>query len=355
MAYTDIDKPSDYFETKLYTGTGSELAITGVGFQPDLIWFKQRSAVRNHALVDSVRGRSKVVFPDLTNAEETSAASTNDLVSFDSDGFTVGITNVSGSFNTSSGTHVAWNWLGGGTASSNTDGSITSSVSANTTAGFSIVSYTGNATSGATVAHGLGVTPAMMIVKNRSAVEEWGVYHVSNGNTHVQYLNTTGAKSDDAGFWNDTTPTSSVFTVGNSTRVNQNGSAIIAYCFAEKQGYSKFGSYTGNGNADGTFVYTGFKPAFILVKRSSASGDNWLMFDNKRDTYNVTENFFEANSSDAEKTSASQKVDFLSNGFKMRATGAASNGSGSTYIYMSFASEPFTTSTTNGSIPATAR
>ena len=353
MAYTTIDKPSDYFETKLYTGTGSELAITGVGFQPDLIWFKQRSAVRNHALVDSVRGRSKVVFPDLTNAEETSAASTNDLVSFDSDGFTVGITNVSGSFNTSSGTHVAWNWLGGGTASSNTDGSITSRVSANTTAGFSIVSYTGNATSGATVAHGLGVTPAMMIVKNRSAVEEWGVYHVSNGNTHVQYLNTTGAKSDDAGFWNDTTPTSSVFTVGNSTRVNQNGSAIIAYCFAEKQGYSKFGSYTGNGNADGTFVYTGFKPAFVMLKKTSGTG-NWQMFDDKRVGYNPDNDVLRANLSNTECTSC-VKIDTLSNGFKLRNTDGDGNTSGGTYIYMSFASEPFTTSTTNGSIPATAR
>jgi len=342
-----IDKPSDYFNTKLYTGTGSTTNITGVGFNPDLVWIKCRSnAVTDNVLFDRVRGAGQRLVSNDTGAEETQ---TGIMSAFVTDGVTVGGGDAS---NGSSKTYVMWNWLAGGSASSNTDGSITSSVSANTTSGFSIVSYTGTGST-ATIGHGLGSAPKMIIVKNRSAVEEWGVYHVSNGNTHVQYLNTTGAKSDDAGFWNDTTPTSSVFTVGNSTRVNQSGSAMIAYCFAEKQGYSKFGSYTGNGNADGTFVYTGFKPAFVMLKKTSGTG-NWQMFDDKRVGYNPDNDVLRANLSNTECTSC-VKIDTLSNGFKLRNTDGDGNTSGGTYIYMSFASEPFTTSTTNGSIPATAR
>ena len=348
-----IDKPSDYFNTKLYTGTGSELAVTGVGFQPDWIWFKQRDAIRSNALVDSVRGRSKVVFSDLTNAEETSAASTNDLVSFDSDGFTVGITNVSGSFNTSSGSHVAWNWKAGGTASSNTDGSITSSVSANTTSGFSIVSYTGTGAN-ATVGHGLGVAPSMIITKPRSNVYGWIVYHKSNGATQYMVLNETAAVASGSTNYQDTTPTSSVVSIGTNSGINPSSSDMIMYCFAEKQGYSKFGSYTGNGNANGTFVYTGFKPAFVMLKSSSSGAVGWITHDNKRIGFNPNNYYVEPNNSNAESADT-DKILLLSNGFKLISTSASWNSSGGTYIYMAFAENPFVTSTTNGSIPATAR
>ena len=269
--YTTIDDPGLYFNTKLYTGTGSELALTGVGFQPDWIWFKERGAVRSHALVDSVRGRSKVVFSDLTNAEETSAASTNDLVSFDSDGFTVGTTNVSGSFNTSSGTHVAWCWKAGTSftndASATGIGSIDSTGSASDTAGFSIVSYTGTGSSG-TIKHGLSSPLKMIIVKRRNGIMSWCTTGTANGWDKCLFLDTTDSNGSYT-FWQSTAPTSSVFSIDGSAAVNGSSDTFIAYCFAEKQGYSKFGSYTGNGNADGTFVYTGFKPAFVIAKESS--------------------------------------------------------------------------------------
>ncbi len=333
MAYTTINKSSDYFNTKLYTGNGSTQSITGVGFQPDMNWCKTRtSAGYNHVMVDFVRGVTKVIRPNLTNSESTY---TNALTSFDSDGFTLGA-DSNGEHNKTGDSFVSWNWLANGAGVANTDGSISSTISANTTSGFSIVSYTGTG-SNATVGHGLGSVPKMMIIKNRDSVEEWGVYHVANGNTHVQYLNTTGAKSDDAGFWNDTTPTSSVFTVGNSARVNQNGSAMIAYCFAEKQGYSKFGSYTGNGNTNGTFVYTGFKPAFVITK-DATSVSNWNMYDNKRDTFNLTDKLLRPDESDSEIQS--DGIDLLSNGFKARATNAAVNKANAGFIYMAFAEAP---------------
>ncbi|MDA8915521.1 hypothetical protein N9J01_00300 [bacterium] len=340
MAYTTIKKPSDYFNTKLYSGNGSTQSITGVGFQPDWCWIKSRSQAYNHTSWDAVRGAGERLIPNATDAEETQ---TGDMSAFITDGFTLGGGNVT---NQSSQTYASWNWLANGTGVANTDGSISSTVSANTTSGFSIVSYTGTGAN-ATVGHGLGSVPKMMIIKNRDSAEEWGVYHVANGNTHVQYLNTTGAKSDDAGFWNDTTPTSSVFTVGNSTRVNQNGSAMIAYCFAEKQGYSKFGSYTGNGSTDGAFVYTGLKPAFILAKRTDSTS-GWGMYDNKREPYNLNDTRLLANTSGADDTSTDNGIDFLSNGFKWR-TASGWNASAS-YIYMAFAEEPLV-----GDNPATAR
>jgi hypothetical protein len=357
-----IDKPSDYFNTKLYTGTGSELAVTGVGFQPDWIWFKQRDATRSNALVDSVRGRSKVVFSDLTNAEETSAASTNDLVSFDSDGFTVGITSASGSFNTSSGSHVAWNWKAGTSftndASATGIGTIDSTGSFNNDSGFSIVSYTGNATDNASVKHGLNTAPKMVIIKDLSDTSVWGVWHQSltNGGYRLT-LNTNAAQTDDSAFiggGDRAIPTSSVFFLGSGGGGN-GANANIAYCFAPKQGYSKFGSYTGNNNANGPFVYTGFKPAFIMMKSTSTGGDNaysWSMFDNKRSSYNIKRAMLKANLSDAEYTSGSNAdVDILSNGFKMRSSPNETNGA-NTYIYMAFAENPFVSST---GVPATAR
>ena len=350
--YTTIDDPAIYFNTKLYTGTGSSLAITGVGFQPDWIWFKERGAIRSHALVDSVRTRSKVIFADLTSAEETSAASTNDLKSFDSDGFTVGVTNVSGSFNTSSGTHVAWNWKAGTSftndASSTGVGSIDSAGSVSTDAGFSICSYTGTG-SNATVKHGLSTAPKMIIFKNRNTSTDWDVYHGSLANTERLHLNTTGAKNTAAHAFNSTSPTTAVFSVGNADNTNKSSSPMIAYCFAEKQGYSKFGSYTGNGNADGTFVYTGFKPAMVIGKASSRV-DVWWMHDNKRDIDNPVDLRLMPHSSGAE--GAEWDLDYLSNGFKIRDTDAQTNGSGETYIYMAFAENPFVNS--NG-VPGNAR
>jgi hypothetical protein len=340
-----IDKPSDYFNTKLYTGTGSELAVTGVGFQPDWIWFKQRDAIRSHALVDSVRGRSKVVFSDLTNPEETSAASTNDLVSFDSDGFTVGTTSVSGSFNTSSGSHVAWNWKANGAGSANTTGSINSTVSVNTTSGFSIVKWSGTSATG-TIGHGLGSVPKTVWVKSLANAEGMYTYWQPLGNDKQLLMSSTSAQGTTT-LWNSTTPTSSVFSVINHSAVNGSGD-YIAYCFAEKQGYSKIGSYTGNGSADGPFVYTGFKPAFVLQKSTAVQG--WQLQDNKREGYNGDNDLLQPHDSAAE--SGVNRIDILSNGFKVITTDAGQNSSGQTYIYMAFAENPFVSST---GVPATAR
>ncbi len=347
MAYTTIDKPSDYFNTKLYTGTGSEHAISGIGFAPNLVWLKCRSDANNPMLFDTVRGATKNLYPNLTTAEGTEAQS---LKSFDSDGYTLG---TESDINGSSKTNVGWNWKAGGSASSNSNGSITSSVSANQDAGFSIVSYTGNSSNSQTVGHGLGVAPSMVIIKNRVRSDEgWWTQHTSFAvGTYYALLNSTSAAGNSGGtnIFNGF-PTSTVFNINDGRGVNESGSGHIAYCFAEKQGYSKFGSYTGNGSTDGTFVYTGFKPAFILWKKSSASGTNWVIFDNKRDTYNATNHYLLPNLSNAEGTSDS--CDLLSNGFKWRSTDGGSNGSGSTFIYMAFAENPFVTST---GVPATAR
>ena len=342
MAYTTIDKPDDYFNTVLYTGNGSTQSITGVGFQPDFVWCKTRSIDKNHNLFDVVRGVQKRLLTNHTNSEDTISG----VTSFDSDGFSIGSnTNM----NTSSATHVSWNWLAGGTASSNTDGSITSSVSANPTAGFSIVSYTGTGAN-ATVGHSLGSTPAMIIWKNRSQTNGWITYHHKNTSapeTDYLELHVTNATNDLNTIMNDTAPTSSVFTVGTEGAVNNSGNNFIAYCFAEKKGYSKFGSYTGNGNNDGTFVYTGFKPAFFMAKKTSGTGA-WTIHDNKRNVDNPIGKALFANSSEVEYNYSGDGtpiVDFISNGFKYRGTASGMNASSATYIYMAFAENPFVTST----------
>jgi hypothetical protein len=340
MAYTTIKKPSDYFNTVTYTGDGtSSRNITGVGFQPDLLWIKNRDITQWHFLFDAVRGVSKALFSNVTNAESTQAST---QTAFLSDGFTVGNDVAS---NGNGNGIVSWNWLGANGTASNTDGSITSTVSANTTSGFSIVSYTGNETTGATVGHGLSSTPKMIILKNRNSTDDWVVYHESLGNTQSIRLNLTNASATTPASFNNTSPTSSVFTLGDWTGVN--GSSMIAYCFAEKQGFSKFGSYTGNGSTDGTFVYTGFKPAFVIFKNTTNT-NNWSIRDNKRDSFNAGDSNLFANLSDAE--SSSNDIDFLSNGFKLRNAGGNWNTSGNTYIYMAFAEEPLV-----GDNPATAR
>jgi len=332
MAYTTINKSTDYFNTKLYTGNGGTQSITGVGHQPDWVWIKRRDSSGSHILTDAVRGTGKIIESNSSGAEFNEGS--NGVSAFNSDGFSIG--NLS-SINTNSGTFASWNWkAGGGQGSSNTDGSInTTYTSVNTTAGFSISQYVGNATSGATVGHGLGTTPGLIFVKKTSGSDGWGVYHHKNTSapaTEYLRLDSTAATSDNLGEWNDTAPTSTVFTIGNSGRTNDNGVTYIAYCFAEKTGYSKFGSYTGNGNANGTFIYTGFKPAFFLLKKSSASGDSWTIIDNKRQGYNPRNDQLYPNSSNTEY--ASDRIDIVSNGIKINNDDGGINASGATYIYM---------------------
>ena len=345
MAYTTINKPSLQFNTALYTGNGSTLTVTGVGFQPDFTWLKERSAAGNHKLADVVRGTTKYLSSNLTDAEDTTGSG---IQSWNSDGFS--LSNAT-DINDNGITYASWNWKANGAGVSNTQGSITSTVSANTTSGFSIVSYTGNGTSGATVGHGLGVAPAFTIVKNRSmAGRNFQGFHQSLGNTKSHLLNSTEVPRTNVVFWNNTSPTSTLITLGNDADVNESGKSFIAYCFAEVKGYSKFGSYTGNGSTDGTFIYTGFKPAFVLQKTTSTTSD-WNIVDNKRSTYNVNNLRLNPNTSSAESTSPDY-CDLLSNGFKFRASSSGINGSGETNIYAAFAENPLVG--TNNT-PATAR
>jgi len=345
MAYTTINKSSLHFNTKLYTGNGSTQSITGVGFQPDWVWLKKRDASASHELYDAVRGVTKRLKSDATNAEFTDA---NTLTSFDSDGFSLG---TGSGINSSSNTFASWNWkAGGGQGSSNTDGSInTTYTSANTTSGFSISSYTGTG-SNATIGHGLGVKPSMIICKKLNTTGSWITYHSALGATKYLYLNTTDAEAANSTVWQDIEPTTSVFSVGSASNCNDSGATYVAYCFAEKTGFSKFGTYKGNANADGAFIYTGFKPAFVLIKQSSASGENWNIYDNKRNTFNATDKALFADITNAEATKTGG-MDFLSNGIKMRGTDGAFNTS-QTYIYMAFAEAPLVGS---NNTPATAR
>ena len=347
MAYTTINKSTDYFNTKLYSGNGTNNhAITGVGFQPDWVWIKLRSGADNHILSDAVRGANKQIYTNLTEAEGTA---TTMLQSFNSDGFSLG---TDGAVNNSSGTLTSWNWKANGTGSANTDGTINSTVSANTTSGFSIVSYTGNGSAGATIGHGLGVKPAMIIIKSRSrSGDDWLVYHKNIGATKDLRLNLSNAATTNSSPFNNTEPTSSLFTVGTGSAVNTNNATNIAYCFVEKQGYSKFGSYTGNGSTDGTFIYTGFKPAFVMLKKTT--NENWLMLDNKRGAYNFVDEFLQPNTNGAEANhNITGGIDILSNGMKLRHGDGTMNSSGAEYIYMAFAEAPLV-GTNN--IPATAR
>jgi len=349
MAYTTIDDPTIYFNTKLYTGNGTDdTGITGVGFQPDMTWIKERSEVRSHVLFDVVRGATVQFNTNDGAVDATEAAS---LQSFDSGGFTVGTAN---SVNKNSQTYVAWNWKAG-TSFSNSAGAngadLASTGSYNRDAGFSIVTWTGNATDDQQIYHGLNAVPQWMLVKNRTNgnLESWKVYHQAIANTHALTLDTTAAKSDNVEFWSDETPTSTVFTVGRQDSTNNN--SMIAYCWAEKQGYSKFGSYVGlNGGANGPFIYTGFKPGFVLIKDSSAT-NAWTIRDTKRNISNPAINFLMPDATDAEVT-AGEAVDILSNGFKIKANGGKVQDSGNTYVYMAFAENPFVTST---GVPATAR
>jgi len=360
MAYTDIDKPSDYFNTINYVGDEDNSGVqaqTGVGFQPDLVWVKNRQGAFGHIWVDSVRGVGQTLTSRSTAAEEDEAGT---VEVFGSDGFTVGEVGVAvggPAVNQDERNHVAWCWkcetAFSNDASATSVGTIDSVGKVNTDAGFSIISFTGTGSAG-TIAHGLGAVPAWYIVKRRNATEHWQVYHAANTSapaTDYLQLSTAEATTDAATRWNDTNPTSTVFSVNTHASVNADASTYVAYCWAEKQGFSKFGSYIGNGNANGTFVHTGFKPAFVLIKVIDNNSQDWFILDNKRSPFNLTDDSLAPNQNDQEYTSEAN-LDFLSNGFKLRMTSIRVNGAGSNYIYAAFAENPFVTST---GIPGTAR
>jgi len=331
-----IPNGSEYFKTVLYTGNGTSQDITSVGFTPDLVWHKGRSVAYSHGVVDSIRGDSNVMFTNATSAEQNPG----DQLDIITDGFTTTYRSANLANNQSGATYVAWNWKGSDSSPvTNTDGTITSTVSANTTSGFSVVTYTGNNTTGATVGHGLGVVPKMIIYKRRDAAGyNWYVYHASIGNANALYLNTTDSQFSTILF-NSTTPSSTVFTLYGAGSDINNGD-ILAYCFAEVEGFSSFSSYTGNGDLDGTFIYTGFRPAFVMIKRTDTT-NGWAMLDVARSPYNDVDDFLYANLLDTEYANTSSDIDYLSNGFKLRSVGNAVNASGGTYIYMAFAENPF--------------
>ena len=364
MAYTTIDDPSVYFQIGLYTGNGNSGKNINLGsanytgeyvgqdIQPDLVWIKKRSggSARSHQLYDSSRGVTKLLHSDGTDAEQTQSAG---LTAFGSNDFTLG--NDDG-VNGADHPYVSWNWkANGGTTSSFTESGNNpgGTIQTNTTAGFSIITTTGTGNTG-TIAHGLGAVPEIIISKQRSNAENWAIYHGSNTDapeTEILTLNTTDATADNANAYNDTAPTSSVFTVHTKNEVNTDARTYVHYVFTPIQGYSKFGSYTGNGNADGTFVYTGFKPAWVMIKNSGASGFNWVLQDATRSPFNLADKKLTPNTTNAEETNA-DKIDILSNGFKARVSDAGVNASSSSYIYMAFAESPFVSSE---GVPTTAR
>ena len=326
MAYTTINKSTSYFNTKLYTGNATQRSISNIGFQPDWVWFKNRSASQPHCLVDVVRGVNNSLASNTTGAVDTDA---NDLQAFQSDGFQIGTNNrVNGNGNSM----VAWCWK------------------ESPTAGFDILTFTGNASGNQTISHNLSAVPKWWNIKRLDQASNWCTYHVGLGGAdHNVFLNTTSSSQTDTTIWNNTLPTSSVFSVGNNIDANGNGASHIWYGWTDKQGFSKFGSYKGNGNADGAFVYTGFRPAWVMIKRTDGT-NSWVIYDNKREGFNVDNDALQANGNNAEGTS--DDLDFLSNGFKMRTSGVGENGSGNSYIFIAFAESPFVNS--NG-VPTNAR
>jgi len=346
-----IKQPNKYFDAKLWTGdaTTPKQVVTGLAFQPDFIWTKARTIATQHALYDAVRGvgSGKILLTDTTDAEGgtggTSDATYGYMSAINSDGFTTtkGSSATNYFFNNSGQTYVAWNWNAGGSTVTNTTGTITSQVRANPTAGFSIVTWTGTGST-ATVGHGLGATPAMIIVKRRNAGSSgWSVYFTTLSAGYILSLQSTNGQASSPARFTTTLPTSSVFSIGTDSDLNASGGTYVAYCFAEIAGYSKFGSYIGNGSADGTFIYTGFRPKFILYKQSSASGEYWHLQDSSRSPTNGIVLDLYPNLSNAEYTYSPAMADFLSNGFKFRTDNSAWNGSGATYIYAAFAEAPF--------------
>ena len=358
MAYTNIDDPSAYFQTTLYTGAGAGQTVTNGGnsdLKPDFLWIKRRNAGYAHFVVDSNRGLGSSNPPYL-ETDSTAAENSNQnwISGVGTDGFTIGINEQN--LSNTSGTYVAWQWkANGGSTSSNTDGDLTSTVQVNSTAGFSIITYTGkNPIEPLDIGHGLGEVPDVFIIKNRDRSANWGVYHkdltAPAANRNLK-LNLTSTEAAESSFWRNEAPTSTVIKTGEQASVNVANEDFVAYAFAERQGYSKFGKYFGNASADGPFVYTGFKPAWVMIKTISTA-DDWYIFDNKRAGFNPEVFRLRANTTGTETTGTNNTVDHLSNGFKLRFTGGSINGSGLAYIYIAFAENPFVTST---GIPATAR
>jgi len=345
MAYTTIPKPSAFFTPKLYTGNGGTTTVTGIPFEPDMTWIKNRSAAGDNEIYDKLRGATYRIYPNSVAAQDALAEG---LQAWTSDGFRVG---TNSAINGNGNNIVSWNWKANGQGSANSDGSInTTYTSANTTSGFSIIQYTGNATAGATIGHGLGKVPKMIIFRRYAQAENWGVYFSALGNTKSLNLNLTGAEATDANFLNSTTPTSSLITLGTSVLSNASN-PMIAYAFAEIPGFSKFGLYEGNGNFNGPFVYTGFKPSFIMVKAKGQT-ESWYINDNKRPGYNTNNYYLNPNTNSAEGTSTTLATGLLSNGFKPFNTDTSMNTSGQGYVYMAFAENPLVS--TNGNA-ATAR
>ena len=352
MAYTTIDNGEEHFSAVTYTGTGSSRSITGLEFGPDWVWIKRRNGAYSHYLYDSTRGTGKQLYAEKTDAEATD---NTEVTAFNSDGFSLG----SGSgTNENTNTQVAWCWkANGGTTSSNSNGTITSTVQANTTAGFSIITYTGNFTDNQTIGHGLSQAPEALIIKNRdTGSTSWVIYHegLNFPTKDLIYFNTNAANDHDPTF-NNTAPSSSVITMGAYSFNNRSGDSHVCYAFHSVKGYSKFGKYTGNitSGSDGVFVYTGFKPAWLMVKSDSNAGQEWVIFDNKRDSFNQMDAWLYANATTAEDSTGDERdVDFLSNGFKFRNAGGPTSYSGRTYIYFAFAEHPFVSSK---GVPVTAR
>ena len=361
MAYTTINDPSAHFQIDIHTSDGSGSTETFDGnsdLQPDLLWFKSRSYAGDHGLVDTSRGKpssnnSFFILRSNSNGADVTVNSGADFTAINSDGYTYGSVHYL-DLATNTPQNCVWGWKANGgtrttfTESGNNPGG---GYQANTTAGFSIVDYVGTGSAG-TVSHGLGAEPKVMIVKNRSSTADWAVYHIkasAAANDSYLTLNGTGAPATAGTVWNDTSPTSSVFTVGSNSKTNTDGDSYIAYLFCEKKGYSRFGSYKGNGDNNGAFVYTGFAPAWVIIKNITDSGDDWHMLDTTRDTFNVADARLKANTTDTEGDD--DALDFLSNGFKLRNTSNARN-SGDTFIYMAFAEHPLVTGT---GTPATAR
>jgi hypothetical protein len=332
--------PTDYFSSVKYDGDAQDdRTVTGVGFSPGFVWSKAFTTTYNHFMVDTVRGVNAYVNSNRTNAE---SSDTDILKSFDADGYTLG---NSGNMNESNHSHVAWNWYLGGTGAANTEGSLnTTKTQASTASGFSIVTYTGNATSGATLGHGLTKAPEWFMTKKRGASGGWMVYHIGNTaapETDELNLEVTEATQDSDNIWDDTAPTATVFSLGNNAAVNANNVTFVAFLWHSVEGYSRFGKYTGNGNADGPFVYLGFKPAFVLTKRTD-DADNWRLTDNARDPFNnAAIGGLKANATDSEADTGNRNFDYLSNGFKVRETDVDMNADGGNYIYMAFAEIPF--------------
>ena len=349
MAYTNINDPSAHFQTTEYTGDGnSGRQVTNGGnsdLNPDWVWIKYISAGVSPVTYDSSRGATKRLYPDFNSTEATI---TEGVQSFTTDGFTVG---NSGELNSNNIPYVAWQWhMNGGTTSSNTDGTITSTVQANTDAGMSIITYTGNGTSGATIGHGLGAKPAWIVTKATGGAYDWITRHHRSASVpwYAWDMNNTGSQQTSGVHWTSTEPTTSVFSVGNAANTNRDGYSFVAFCFAEVKGFSMFGTYRGNNSANGPFVYTGFKPAYLLIKRA---GQNWHVWDSTRSPHNVANKYIASSTSAAQYTSGAD-IDLLSNGFKLRQGNDIANASGSRYQYIAFAENPFVTST---GIPTTAR